>query len=128
MASPAVTAALEDIATKVVKPVLEPIAKSLETLGQVLKEVVPKNFGTEYSFPLYRQEGWQPSAFPYLEVIILFSLAFFIFESWLSIRNHLRIHIKKPPVAVSSRGLASLLDHHKKDVVLCLLRFIPRKQ
>ena len=97
MAPPPAAAALEDLAGKV----LEPLSKATQGLAEALKDLVPPNFGTDYSFPVYRQQGWQPATFPYLEVIVIFSLVFFFFETWLSIRNHRKIHIKKPPEAVS---------------------------
>jgi len=62
-----------------------------------------RNFGSELSFPTYKQQGTGMADVPYLELIVLFSFIVFVFEFYLDLRQYGALQRKDVPEALTTR-------------------------
>jgi len=61
-------------------------------------------------WPLFRQNGWKPSSFPFLWMYLIFSIIMFFFEFYLEIRQLARTKEEEPP-----KKLFDLLHEIEKE-------------
>ncbi|KAG6610683.1 CAAX prenyl protease 1 [Phytophthora cinnamomi] len=69
--------------------------------------------------PLFREPGWRPSAspVPYFQAALVFMTLVFVFETYLDVRQHRKLHDKKfpQPLAEAIEGLGSYSFKKKEE-------------